>query len=200
GRARRGGVGERCKFVSADFMKFQNDAQFDYVIVMGFMDYMADPAAVVAKVLSLARRRAFFSFPVSGGLLAWQRKLRYSSRCELYMYSREDLAKLFAPYRDFDVRIEPIARDFFVTAARRRQLARAAERRELAQVGVRGRGRRAGVLRQRRFGIGAAPGEPSGLLAGRGRAGDIGVEVVADVQDLARRQAELLDDRLEHLG
>ena len=118
-RARMAGVGERCKFVSADFMKFASDAQFDYVIVMGFMDYMADPAAVVAKVLSLARRRAFFSFPLGGGLLAWQRKLRYSSRCELYMYGREDLTKLFAPFREFDVRIEPIARDFFVTAERR---------------------------------------------------------------------------------
>jgi SAM-dependent methyltransferase len=119
-RARLAGVAERCKFVSADFMKFQNDAQFDYVIVMGFMDYMADPAAVVAKVLSLARRRAFFSFPVAGGLLAWQRKLRYASRCELYMYTREQLGALFGGFRDFDTHVEPIARDFFVTAERRR--------------------------------------------------------------------------------
>jgi len=118
-RARSAGVAERCEFVARDFMQFTSDASFDYVVVMGFMDYMADPAAVVAKVLSLTRRRAFFSFPVAGGLLAWQRKLRYSSRCELYMYEREPLAALFAGHRDFDTRIEPIARDFFVTAERR---------------------------------------------------------------------------------
>ena len=118
-RASRAGVAERCTFVSGDFMSFAGDSPFDFVVVMGFMDYMADPAAVVAKVLGLARRKAFFSFPVAGGLLAWQRRLRYASRCELYMYRREQLEALFARFPDFDTRIERIARDFFVTAERR---------------------------------------------------------------------------------
>ncbi len=48
---------------------------FDYVIVMGFMDYMPDPEKVVAKVLSLTRNKAFFSFPVAGGMLGWQRQI-----------------------------------------------------------------------------------------------------------------------------
>ena len=38
------------------------------------------------KILSLTANTAFFSFPLNGGLLAWQRKLRYRRRCALYMY------------------------------------------------------------------------------------------------------------------
>jgi 2-polyprenyl-3-methyl-5-hydroxy-6-metoxy-1,4-benzoquinol methylase len=114
--AQAAGVGSRCEFRQADFLGFSPPEKFDYVILMGFMDYMPEPHRVVEKALELARARAFFSFPVEGGLLAWQRKLRYRSRCELYMYTRSQLEKLFASFPGVETRIEPIARDFFVTA------------------------------------------------------------------------------------
>jgi hypothetical protein len=82
---------------------------------MGFMDYIAKPADVISKVISITTRRAFFSFPKAGGLLAWQRQVRYRSRCELYMYSREQVEQLFKQVTDRRVTIEPIARDMFVT-------------------------------------------------------------------------------------
>jgi SAM-dependent methyltransferase len=69
------GIGEICKFVVADFYTYPPQELFDYVIVMGFMDYMPDPEKVVAKVLSLTRDKAFFSFPVAGGILGWQRAI-----------------------------------------------------------------------------------------------------------------------------
>ena len=59
--AKKVGVGERCKFMVADFYTYPPQELFDYVIVMGFMDYMPDPEKVVAKVLSLTRDKAFFS-------------------------------------------------------------------------------------------------------------------------------------------
>jgi 2-polyprenyl-3-methyl-5-hydroxy-6-metoxy-1,4-benzoquinol methylase len=117
GHAQSAGVEGRCEFRQADFLKFTSPEPFDYVILMGFMDYMPDPAKVVGHALSLTRSKAFFSFPVAGGVLAWQRKLRYRSRCELYMYTRDDIQKLFAPFNAARVSIEPIARDFFVTAS-----------------------------------------------------------------------------------
>ncbi len=116
--ARASGAGGRCEFRQADFLTFCPPETFDYVILMGFMDYMPEPAKVVEKALSLTRARAFFSFPVEGGVLAWQRKLRYRSRCELYMYTREQLERLFSAFPGIDTRIEPIARDFFVTASK----------------------------------------------------------------------------------
>jgi 2-polyprenyl-3-methyl-5-hydroxy-6-metoxy-1,4-benzoquinol methylase len=115
--AQANGVGQRCEFRQADFLEFQSPVPFDYVILMGFMDYMPEPRRIVEKALSLARSKVFFSFPADGGLLAWQRKLRYRGRCELYMYTRDQLENLFSSFNDVHTAIEPAARDFFVTAS-----------------------------------------------------------------------------------
>jgi 2-polyprenyl-3-methyl-5-hydroxy-6-metoxy-1,4-benzoquinol methylase len=114
--AQEAGVGGQCNFMVGDFQTYQPTEPFDYVIVMGFMDYMADPKKVIAKVLSLTSSRAFFSFPAAGGLLAWQRKLRYQNRCDLFLYSQPQLQELFSSFPGVRATIEPIARDFFVTA------------------------------------------------------------------------------------
>ncbi len=119
--AKNVGVGERCKFLVADFYTYPPQEPFDYVIAMGFMDYMPDPEKVVAKVLSLTREKAFFSFPVEGGLLGWQRKMRYRKRCDLFLYSEERLKQIFSKFPEATATIEPISRDFFVTLARNKK-------------------------------------------------------------------------------
>ena len=116
--ARKVGVADRCKFMVADFYAYAPQEIFDNVIVMGFMDYMSDPEKVVAKVLSLTRSKAFLSFPVAGGVLGWQRQMRYKKRCDLFLYSKEQLSKLFARFPEARATIEPISRDFFVTLER----------------------------------------------------------------------------------
>lgn len=113
--ARKVGVGGHCQFMVGDFYKYPVDQVFDYVIVMGFMDYMPDPEKVVEKVLSLTHSKAFFSFPVAGGVLGWQRKLRYQNRCDLFLYSQERLREILSKFPQAESRIEPISRDFFVT-------------------------------------------------------------------------------------
>ncbi len=113
--AEQAGVADRCRFDFGDFLEYEIPEQFDYAVVMGFMDYIADPSTVIRKVLLATRAKAMFSFPASGGFLAWQRKLRYRKRCELYMYTAAQLEELFSQAGDHSVRIEPIARDFFVT-------------------------------------------------------------------------------------
>ncbi len=117
--AEQAGVADRCTWTFGDFTTFQTDETFDYCIVMGFMDYIEKPREVIDKVLSLTNRRAMFSFPVDGGLLAWQRKRRYRKRCELYMYTEQQVRDLFAHQTEFDVRIDRIGRDFFVMAERK---------------------------------------------------------------------------------
>jgi len=117
--AQKVGVGEKCKFMVADFYQYAPQEIFDYVIVMGFMDYMPDPEKVVAKVLSLTKDKAFLSFPVAGGLLAWQRSLRYKKRCDLFLYKEEQLKEMFAHFSEVKATIEPISRDFFVTLTRK---------------------------------------------------------------------------------
>ncbi|HVZ94158.1 MAG TPA: class I SAM-dependent methyltransferase [Phycisphaerales bacterium] len=112
--AQEAGVADKCEFRMGDFIKAELNETFDYVILMGFMDYMSDPAMVIDRALSLAKVRVMFSFPRAEGLLAWQRQLRYKSRCDLFQYSRGRLEELFSKYGK-RVHIEPISRDYFVT-------------------------------------------------------------------------------------
>ena len=118
-QAQATGVAGRCDFRIGDFQQYRPAKPFDYVVVMGVMDYVRDPVPLVKHVVSLTGRRAFFSFPVGGGLLAWQRKLRYRSRCPLFFYSRADVEKVFAGIDGIAVRVDRIARDFFVTVEKR---------------------------------------------------------------------------------
>jgi SAM-dependent methyltransferase len=118
-RASLAWVAGRCDFRNQDLFSFDEHESFDYVILMGFMDYMAEPRKVIEKVLTLARSKAFLSFPVDGGFIAWQRKLRYRRRCDLFLYTRRQVEELFLPFTGVDVEIEDIAQDFFVTISRR---------------------------------------------------------------------------------
>jgi 2-polyprenyl-3-methyl-5-hydroxy-6-metoxy-1,4-benzoquinol methylase len=113
--ARSAGVDAICSFARQDFLTDAIPEKYDYTIAMGFMDYMADPKKTVEKVLGVTKGKAFFSFPADGGVLAWQRKLRYKSRCPLYMYSLPQLQQLFSVVSSNRVNIERIARDYFVT-------------------------------------------------------------------------------------
>jgi 2-polyprenyl-3-methyl-5-hydroxy-6-metoxy-1,4-benzoquinol methylase len=109
------GVTDRCEFLCGDFSQYSFGRQFDYSIAMGFMDYIERPAVIIDKILSVTRAKAFFSFPCEGGILAWQRKIRYKKRCSLFLYRVTDLNNLFSSRKCSRFEIEKISRDFFVT-------------------------------------------------------------------------------------
>jgi ubiquinone/menaquinone biosynthesis C-methylase UbiE len=113
--AAEAGVSHQCQFETADFFSYPIKEKFDYAVVMGFMDYMPDPAKVITRVLNVTARRALFSFPLDGGFLAWQRKIRYKSRCELFMYTIPQVERLLQDLTDHRVTVERIDRDCFVT-------------------------------------------------------------------------------------
>ena len=113
-RAASYGVADRCTFALDDFLTYPVAERFDYAIVMGFMDYIREPKTVIDRVLQIVRGRAFFSFPKAGGFLAWQRKLRYRNRCDLFLYREEEIQSLLSP-TGASFSIESNGRDFFVT-------------------------------------------------------------------------------------
>jgi 2-polyprenyl-3-methyl-5-hydroxy-6-metoxy-1,4-benzoquinol methylase len=117
-RATSQGVANRCEFLAVDCLEFQTSGSFDFVVAMGVMDYVADPAPFVTRVIQLTNKSAFLSFPKSGGILAWQRRLRYRRKCPLFMYSREDLQRLSDTFTSTRFEIESLARDWFVTIHR----------------------------------------------------------------------------------
>ncbi|MBN2541626.1 methyltransferase domain-containing protein [bacterium] len=109
------GVENKCNFITGDFMETGFEKSFDYSIVMGFMDYVRKPETVVRKVLGITDLKAFFSFPKDTGFLAFQRKLRYKRKCDLFLYNRDQLEGLFSKLRNIEYDIEKIHRDYFVT-------------------------------------------------------------------------------------
>jgi len=104
-----------CTFHKGDFTTDPIPGDFDYAVLMGLMDYIREPKALIQKVLSITKSKVFFSFPAGGGILAWQRKLRYMNRCDLFFYNKEQIYKLFQGMRYKDLVVEDIGRDFFVT-------------------------------------------------------------------------------------
>jgi 2-polyprenyl-3-methyl-5-hydroxy-6-metoxy-1,4-benzoquinol methylase len=117
-RAAREGVQEVCRFEKLDFLSHDISERFDYVVVMGFMDYVANPKVAVRRVLELTNQRAFFSFPKAAGLLAWQRQLRYRNRCPLFLYTKAQIQQIFA-IDGIDVSITEIERDFFASVMKK---------------------------------------------------------------------------------
>jgi len=113
--ARSAGVGNRCEFVVADFATYQPTQTFDFAVAQGILDYLPRPDEMVDKILAVTKNKAFFSFPRDRGLLAWQRRVRYFWKCDLFLYSRRQSEKLLSGLNHGRVKIESIGRDFFVT-------------------------------------------------------------------------------------
>jgi 2-polyprenyl-3-methyl-5-hydroxy-6-metoxy-1,4-benzoquinol methylase len=114
-KAAEAGVAARCEFLAGDFTTMTWPERFDYAIVMGVMDYIAVPRAMTERVLAVTRGTAFFSFPAAGGLLGWQRQLRYRKRCDLFLYEEADVRRAFPDRGYRELVVERLARDFFVT-------------------------------------------------------------------------------------
>jgi 2-polyprenyl-3-methyl-5-hydroxy-6-metoxy-1,4-benzoquinol methylase len=117
-RAVAAGVAGACEFLLTDLMEYTPDRQFDFTIAMGFMDYVADPVTIVQRIFKLTKSTSFLSFPASGGILAWQRRLRYRCKCDLYLYTEKQVRQLIDSIDTSDTTIERIGRDIFVTLRR----------------------------------------------------------------------------------
>jgi SAM-dependent methyltransferase len=120
-RAKEENVSDNCRFERMDALQGGIRQQFDYVFAMGFMDYVEDAQRAAKMLLSLARIKAMFSFPASGGILAWQRQLRYRRRCPLFLYSRQSIEDIFGGEPRIAITIERLHRDFFVIARKNQQ-------------------------------------------------------------------------------
>src|ERR1035437_7812003 len=109
------GLENKLKFEVANILEFEPNRKFDYSIMMGFIEYFEHPELIIKRALAITNRTIIISFPVVGGFLAFQRKLRYKRRCFLQLYSQEDIRRLMELLNISSYAIEKIGRDFFVT-------------------------------------------------------------------------------------
>lgn len=109
-----GGVGT-AELIQGDFLSRPFAEPFDYAIVMGVMDYIANPAGFLRKLRVTVRDKAVLSFPVAESIWAWQRRIRYRLRkCPLFFYRRGELEELLKSCGCSSYVIERIERDYFV--------------------------------------------------------------------------------------
>lgn len=103
-------------FLQANYLDHNFDQQYDAACLMGFFDYIKNPEEVLEKLKKDITKEVYASFPQSGGLLIWQRKVRYKIRnCPLYLYSLKDLKELMKKVGlEGKYEIIDLKRDFFV--------------------------------------------------------------------------------------
>ena len=97
----------------SDFSNWNSDKTFDAAIIVGVMDYIEDPVTFINSVFAVCNKVSIFSFPSDKGFLAWQRKIRYKSRCYLRLYSQKELEVMFKESGQNFV-INQLGRDYLV--------------------------------------------------------------------------------------
>ena len=55
-------IKENYEFILADFLTYNFRSKFDYIIFMGFMDYIENPDKIVSKAVKLTNKKSFFHF------------------------------------------------------------------------------------------------------------------------------------------
>lgn len=106
------------EFVCGDVLNYRTNETFDVVVAMGVFDYVADPAALLAKLASLSRHSVVASFPSINWYRTPIRKTRYFfKRCPVYFFDRRRIEALAesASFADYRIRkIEGAGQDYFV--------------------------------------------------------------------------------------
>ncbi|MFH1701176.1 MAG: methyltransferase domain-containing protein [Candidatus Zixiibacteriota bacterium] len=113
-KAVRAKVSDKCEFIIGDFILYDFSQNFDYAIAMGFFDYIENPDKFISKIVSMTHRKILMSFPRAEGILAWQRRIRYKKRCDLYMYTYRQLEMILSRLKCNKYKIEKMNRDYFV--------------------------------------------------------------------------------------
>lgn len=89
------GVAGRCEFRVGGFPEAVPDGPFDHSTAMGFFDYVADPAPIIARMRELTRSTIIMSFPKAWEWRVPIRRLRFAlAGCPLFLYSRPRIREL----------------------------------------------------------------------------------------------------------
>lgn len=107
---------QNISFLQGDYLRHDFQQRFDAACLMGFFDYIQDPAAIFGKLKREVAQEIYASFPGSSGLLAKQRKLRYALRdCPLYLYSVRDIENIMrACGLEQQYAVKDLGREYFV--------------------------------------------------------------------------------------
>lgn len=116
----KNGFSGRYEFVSGLFPNTRPAKKSDHIIVMGVMDYVAEPTAFLTALRELTGQSAAISFPSFHWLRGPMRLIRYRlRRCPLFLYRHAQIEKLMTDAGFSSVSVTKIAgagQDFHVVA------------------------------------------------------------------------------------
>jgi 2-polyprenyl-3-methyl-5-hydroxy-6-metoxy-1,4-benzoquinol methylase len=113
------GVTGTYELITGDFLEYQSDEVFDFVIAQGVFDYVNDPVTFLHRMRGMAKHSVVASFPSISMYRTPIRKLRYRiKRCPVYFYERPQISS-FASAAGFSrceiVKIKGAGQDYFVS-------------------------------------------------------------------------------------
>lgn len=115
--AQREGVSDRCRFIEADFLTHRFDRRFDYLLAIGFFDYVEDPLPFLKKAHELTQTRFIATFP---RLLTWRapvRKVRLMLKnCPVFFYTQARVVDLLTRAGFSVERVELCGKIYWISA------------------------------------------------------------------------------------
>jgi len=93
-----------CSVIHSDFIACELPQQYDVVVIIGVMDYVADPSEFLRKAASLAKRELLFTTPYCGAL-AHMHRIGNNMRGIAVNCFNEGQIRGYLP--DFDLEIAP---------------------------------------------------------------------------------------------
>jgi 2-polyprenyl-3-methyl-5-hydroxy-6-metoxy-1,4-benzoquinol methylase len=95
--AKNSGLSDRCEFVEADYLDYNDEAKYDAILAMGYFDYLKEPLPHLWKMYDMCQGRIFASFPKRWEFRAPTRKLRFAlERGYVRFYSQKQVLDLCA--------------------------------------------------------------------------------------------------------
>lgn len=114
--ARRAGVTDTCRFITGDFLTYPFDRRFDYVIAIGFLDYIGEPLPFLRRARAVTKGEFIATFP---RLLTWRavvRRMRLTlAGCPVFFYTRRRVAELMRQAGFAVEKLEVCGKIYFVT-------------------------------------------------------------------------------------
>jgi 2-polyprenyl-3-methyl-5-hydroxy-6-metoxy-1,4-benzoquinol methylase len=108
---------ENNTYIVGSYFDVEIDKKHDAAILMGLFDYISNPEELFSKLKKDTSKYILASFPKPGGILGWQRKIRYNMRnCQLFYYSKESLEELMNVSDISNYEIQDNHREYFLIA------------------------------------------------------------------------------------
>ncbi len=88
----REGVADHCRFVLSDVLDWNTSETFEFVIAIGFWDYVADPLDRLQVIRKLTRRTFLSAWPRAGTMRMAIRKVRLKvAGCPVYFWRMSEV-------------------------------------------------------------------------------------------------------------